>query len=410
MGLLTIQWAPIEMVRSGDYAGAVAALGDSWPGIGQKPLRGGTTDKEYALLLLACGLLSIRLGRMKQTNALEFAKDMLSESARLLSGEPEECAAQLYLGSAYSDCGEYQEALAIADSVLVMEADSEVVIGASVLKATALKRQGLLNEAWNTLEAARPLADAVLSVSKGNYFIERGNLQRRFGNLDQAIAEYDQAEHVFLNAGSLVYVGVALNNVAGVYLEQQRFNLAHNAVSRAADLFRKSGDRAFEAKALDQTAKIYLAQDKPCEAEPIARRAVLLLENGDNKSWLAEALITHARTLMRMGTDQAIARLERAAEICETIGDSKQGQEANEELVNVFKNSRTLMTRLREITTKLQNSVIRYTLKLHGNRIPPAATSLGISRQALEDRLKRIEDVKPAKRRRGKSLFRNPTC
>jgi tetratricopeptide (TPR) repeat protein len=407
MGLLTIEWAPIEMVRSGDYTGAIAALSDSWPGVGQKPHRQrGATDREYGFLLLACGMISIKLGRFDQSRCFEIAKDMLSESARLLHGEPEECAARLHLGTAYSDCGEYREALAVADAVLEMEADSEVVFAASVLKAAALKHQGELAKAWKTLKSIELLAAAVTPIARGNYFIERGTLQRRLGNLDQSLTEYDDAEHCFLNNGNMWHVAIVLNNAAGIYTDQARFNLAHNAASRAVSLFRKANDKAFEAKALDQTANIYLAQGLPCEAEPIARRAVSLLESGDNRSWLAEALITHSRALMRMGTEGAKIQIQRAVEICDEIGDARQGAEAQEAAVVIFKNARTLSNKLRECLRRIEPAIIKYALRLNGNRIPPTARFLGMSRQNLEDKLTRMSDVRPTKRRRARPIFR----
>jgi|GEM_PF-5991283 len=405
MGLLAIEWAPLDLIRGGNYAAAAASLGSGWPGIGEKPARRGMANREYALLLLACGVLSIRLGRTREGKTLAAAKDMLSESARLLSGQPEQHAAQLYLGTAYSDAGEYNEALAIADIALNTESDSEVVIGASVLKATAFKRQGFLQKAWETLESVKSLAEAVSPVFRGNYFIERGNVQRRLQNLDQAIADYDEAEECFLSAGSVLYVGVTLNNVSNVYIEQGRFSLAHNAATRAVHLFQKLGDRAFEARALDQSAKIFLAQNSPFEAEPLARRAVALLQVGDNQAWLAEALITHGRSLMSMGTDRALAQLELASKICETIGDHVQGEEASEELLNLFKNTRTLNQKFRDVLTRIEHSVIKHALKLHGNRIPPAAQSLGITRQLLLKKLSTMSDCAPTKRRRAKSLF-----
>lgn len=406
MGLLTIEWAPIELMRAGKYSAAVQALGDLWPGVGQKPIRRDLADRDYALLLLACGMLSIRLGRTEQAKIFGVAKDMLSESARLLAGEPEECAARLSLGSAYSDCGEYPEALAIADSVLEMEADSEVVFGAHVLKAAALKHQGELAEAWRMLEAARPLVNAVVPIARGNFFVERGTLQRKLGNPDQAIIEYDKAEHCFLDAGSMWHEAIVLNNIAGIYTDQGNFSQAHNAASRAVALFRATKDKAFEAKALDQTAKIHLAQENPCEAEPLARRAVALLEFGDNASWLAEALITHGKALIMLGTEQARIQIERAAEICNVIGDGQQSSEAEQALSSIFQKARSLKDRLRSI----EPPIIRYVLRCHGNRIPPAAQSLGITRQALEDRIKKISDITPTKSRRRKALFRNRDC
>lgn len=406
MGLLTIEWRPIELLRAGDYAAAVTELDDLWPGLGVKPSRNGQTDREYGLLLLACGLLSIRLGRAEQARSFEIAKDMLSESARLFTGEPEECAARLALGSAYSDAGEYREALAVADSVLEMEADSEVAFGAHVLKAAALKHQKSFSEAWSSLEAAKPLAAAVLPIARGNFYVERGTLQRRLGNLNEAIEEYDQAEQCFLNARSLWHAAIVLNNLAGIYTDQEKFNLAHNSAGRAVALFRQSKDKAFEAKALDQTARIYLAQNKPAEAEPIARRAVTLLESGDNASWLAEALITHGKALMIMGTDLAKRQIERASEICNRIADHQQDAEAQEALSAIFKQSRSM----RELLKSFEPSIIRYALRCYGNRIPPAAKLLGITRQALEDKVSKMADITPTKRRRRKSLFRNRGC
>ena len=187
------------------------------------------------------------------------------------------------------------------------------------------------------------------------------------------------------------------------------FNLAHNTASRAAALFQQCRDKAFEAKALDQIANIFLAQDRPCDAEPVARRAVGLLETGDNKAWLAEALITHSRALLRMGTEQAKIQIERATEICLMIGDHHQAAEAHNVLVSIFKNARTLRFRISECLRTIESEIIKRVLRFHDNRIPPTARSLGINRQALENRISKM-GITPTKRRRAKSLFSNPDC
>lgn len=407
MGLLTIQWAPLELVRNGEYQAAIAELGSRWPGLGEIPRREELPDKEYALLLLVCGMLSVKLAAVEQRSVQETAKDMLSKSARLLAGEPEECAAKLYLAATYNETGEYEEALAVAEAVLSMEADSEVEFCALLVKAIAVRRLGRIDEAWSVLEIARPLAGAVLPLAKGKFYLERGNAQQALGNLEQAILEYDEASQCFVSCENARYAATVSNNVATVYMRQGQLHLALQSARHAANLFHHLKDRAFEAKALDQIATIFLAENKPVEAETAARRAVELLDSGTNAAWLAEALITHGRALLQMGTEQAQSQIKRAAEICATIGDHQQVGEAEDLLVYAFKTARGARDRLNEHLKRIEPKMIQRALEFHGNRIPPAAKSLGMTRQALEDKASRISGITPTKRRRGKTIIRN---
>lgn len=407
MGLLTIEFAPMELIRSGEYAAAIAQLGSRWPGIGVTPPQKKLSDRDYALLLLACGTLSVKLGKIEQSDCLESSKDMLSESARLLEGQPEECAARLYLGTAYSDCGEYQEALTVAENVLSMEADSEIEFNAGVLKAIAQKHLGPPLEALQTLEAIKPLTKVVAPIARGKYYLERGNLKHLLGQIDEAITEYDIAEQCFLDCGSTRHAAMVSNNLSGIYLDQECLPLAHSAAQRAINLFHRLRDKAFEAKAWDQLARIYLSQGNYFDAEDAARRSVGLLSKGNNQSWLAESLITHGRALAKMGIEQAERQLSKAADLCRVIGDRKQGLEAGDELAKLFNDVRTASRNLRQSIDSVEHTIIKRALECNDQRISPAAQALGIKRQLLEKKISKFSDLTPKKRTRRKTLVRN---
>src|SRR5215217_4913936 len=74
--------AAADLIYSGQYEGAREALGELWPGVGQRPTVEKWPDAAGAEVLLQCGTLTGWLGSARNVSgAQEQAKDMLSEAA-----------------------------------------------------------------------------------------------------------------------------------------------------------------------------------------------------------------------------------------------------------------------------------------------------------------------------------------
>src|SRR5215207_4405812 len=72
-----------EFIHKGQYEAAREALGELWPGVGQRPEVGHLPPAVGAEVLLQCGTLTGWLGSARHVpGAQEQAKDMLSEAER----------------------------------------------------------------------------------------------------------------------------------------------------------------------------------------------------------------------------------------------------------------------------------------------------------------------------------------
>src|SRR5215207_11661649 len=72
-----------DFIHKGQYEAAREALGELWPGVGQRPQVSNLPPPVGAEVLLQCGALTGWLGSARNVSgAQEQAKDMLSEAER----------------------------------------------------------------------------------------------------------------------------------------------------------------------------------------------------------------------------------------------------------------------------------------------------------------------------------------
>src|SRR5688572_11844955 len=100
--------------EKGQYEDAREALGELWPGIGERPDLEGFPPAVAAEVLFRCGTLTRHLGNAKNVaGAQEWAKDMLSEEARMFraQGAPAKVSETQYeLAMCYWWLGQHDEA------------------------------------------------------------------------------------------------------------------------------------------------------------------------------------------------------------------------------------------------------------------------------------------------------------
>lgn len=407
MVLIETVGSAIDLASKGDYREAIEALGDHWPGVGVEPACEGTTDLEYAKLLLVCGILTVELGSWTSTRCQASAKDLLSKSVRLFGNEACDVA-RYWLAIAYLRCGENNEALAITDSILGQKnASAEIVFLAGAVKGLTLLNLGKVPESAQAFDSVEIFLSAVPPMSRGRFLLNRGMLCRASGRLDDALACYEQAISMFRLAGSVRHQAAAHNNIAVVYTEQRRLVEAHAVARKALAVFEELGDLAHQAKVWDQIAQIYGLQENFAQMEQCASRAVEILSASDHEGWLAESLITLGTALAHLGMERTKGTLTRALAICNRLTDTKQAKLAVDAMWRIVKTGKDVRKALDRELLPIEETVYREVLAANRGRITATAETLDLNHQVLAKRLEtRFPDLLPPKRRRHKSLFK----
>lgn len=399
-----------HLANQGDFQSAIELLGDRWQGVGVEPPREDEGDLVYAQLLLACGILTVKLGKFTARSQAE-AKDLLSKSVRLYGEDLGRYEALFWLATAYSFCGEHGEALTLVESLLAdQKADVDTEFSAGILKGYSHLMLGNVSLAEVSFSGVVILINAVSPLCRGKFYLTRGMLFRQTGRLEEALSDYDLAFASFGCAESPRYQAAAKNNVAGVLIEQQKFEEARLAAESALSVFSQLNDRAHEAKVWDQLARIYEREENYREMVRCADRAVELLSAGDHEGWLAEALITQGTARARLGLAEAKAALERALEICERQGDPKQADEVTKAMWEIARRGRETRDIIRSDVSSLERSVFERVLEKHNGRVSPAAHELGLHHQQfqreLTNRYPELLQKRTARVRRHRSIMR----
>lgn len=402
---ITILQTVAEFLCREEIGAAAEALGDDWRGPGIAPLRQGRDDTTYARLLMLCGVLTMKLGVMTLAPVRDASRDMLSKSARLFGDNPEGQAARLWTGITYIQSGEYHEAIVWADSILTEgTSTADVTFSATLTRAIAELRLGDATKSLKSLEEIRSLYTLVSDISKGKYCLQLGIAYRQLKRRDEALLAYDEAAEQFHTAGSPRHEAQALNNIAGIYLDQGSLLRAQVYADRAVSIFRSLGDKGCEAKAWDTIANIHLIAGRYRFAVRAARKSVNLLTDSNQEGWLAEALITLAAAAAHLGHEESVLSLTTAAEISERLGNQEQADLARQELWNVVRKTKELGSRLLATVQPVEKTIIERALDKHEGRIARAANELGMKHQLLDKRIRALglshKRQTPVKRKR----------
>lgn len=381
-----------EMIALGDFGGAVAALGPEWRGPGVTPSRNGYDDRSYAYLMMVCGVLTAEFGLMGN-RLLEKSKDMLFKSVRLFGDDLEGAQIALsWLGTAYDRCGDFNEALALADGLLQNKDSSlSVMVCAAKTKSIALDGLGNPQAALDTLSEMANAVSALPALIQGKFYLQRGKVLRKLGRLDEALEDYDLAMECFHSAKSLRYEAVASNNIAGVYIDLNEFTRAHVLTEKAVRLFKSLGDENHEGMAWDQSAQIYRKEGKYHEAERASQTAISLLERGDHSDFLAEAYTTYGTILIEKGM-AAIQPLQKAAAIYAQQNNQVQLQAVNsvmwDAVVRIKRLAKDTSSAMYEAVRPIEKLVIEQALERHDWHFTPAAKELGMTHRGMREKLK----------------------
>lgn len=402
-----------EIVKScafGDFAGAEEALGDDWQGPGVMPGRGERGDRDYAVVVMLCGILTVERGMMGG-HFQEQGKNMLSTSVDLFGDDVEGSqTARAWLATAYDRCGDLNEALALAEFLLESkDSNLETTVCAAKSKALALTGLGHPEKALTVLNDISGALEGVGPLLQGKVFLQRGMVLRRLGQLDEALVTYDAAIEKFSEAKSPRCEASAINNMGAVYMYRGDFARALVLTDKAIRLFQEIGDDVHAGAAWDMSAQISRKYGKPYDAERSARKAIALLEQTDRSDYLAEAYTTLGTVLIEIGAGAADP-LQKAAAIYAQTGNTVLLDSVNsvlwDSVLKIKQLAKDTHAAMFQAVKPAEQRIIEYTLEKHNWHVSPAAAELKLTHRGLSEKLRRhypdlfakIPPAKPRKR------------
>jgi|SRR5215207_9372113 len=126
-----------DLIHAGQYEAAREALGDLWPGVGERPDVKKLPPVTAAEVLLQCGVLTGWLGSARNVSgAQEKAQDLLTEALRKFQSQGKRSKvseAQYELGMCYWRLGQYDEARVVMREALKPLTDDDIELKAKIL-------------------------------------------------------------------------------------------------------------------------------------------------------------------------------------------------------------------------------------------------------------------------------------
>lgn len=323
-----------DLIHKGRYEAAREALGELWPGVGEKPDVKGLPPVLEAEVLLRCGVLTGWLGRIKSVEgAQEKAQDLITEALRKFQsqGRYEKVSeAQYELGVCYWRLGAYDEARVIMREALTPLTDTDLELKAKILIRRTIVElcENKFYEALNILNDARPVFESANDALKGRWHGQMGLVLARLADAggdasytDRAIIEFTAAIYHYEQAGHERYCATNRNNVAMLLYRLGRYRGAHEQLDRAGATLLRLKDAGLLAQVDETRARVFLAERKYGEADRVITRAVQTLEKGGASAYLSDALTIQGVTRARLGAgEESIQLLRRAMSVAEESG------------------------------------------------------------------------------------------
>ena len=323
-----------DFIHKGQYEAAREALGELWPGVGQRPPVGKLAPSVDAEVLLQCGALTGWLGSVRNVSgAQEQAKDMLSEAARMFRAQraPAKVSeAQYELGICYWRLGSFDEARLVLGEALkpLTDADVESKAKIHIRRTLAEISENKYYDALNILKEAEPVFESANDALKGRWHGQKGLVLRRLASaegqadyFDKAIIEYTAAIYHYEQARHERYCALNLNNLAFLLYKLGRYRDAHEHLDRAQLIFTKLKDTGNVAQVDETRARVLVAEKRYREADCIMPRVIKTLEQSGESALLADALTVQGVVWARLGGfDGSINVLKQAIRVAQDSG------------------------------------------------------------------------------------------
>jgi tetratricopeptide (TPR) repeat protein len=334
--------AAADLIHRGQYEGAREALGDLWPGVGQRPPVSNLPPAVGADVLLQCGTLTGWLGSARNVSgAQEQAKDMLSEAERGFRSQgmlTKASEAQYELGMCYWRLGAYDEARLVMREALKPLADADLELKAKIhIRRTLVEVwDNRCYDALNILKEAEPVFASANDALKGRWHGQKGLVLRRLAAAegkadyyDRAIIEYTAALYHYEQARHERYCGTNLNNLAFLLYKLGRYREAHEHLDRAQLIFTKLKDTGNLAQVDETRARILIEEKKYREADRVLASVIKTFKQGGESALLTDALAAQGVIWSRLGAHEASLNiLRQAMKVAQDAGALTQAGQA----------------------------------------------------------------------------------
>jgi tetratricopeptide (TPR) repeat protein len=323
-----------DFTHAGQYEAAREALGELWPGIGERPDVKRLPPVVAAEVLLQCGSLTGLLGSARNiAGAQEKAKDLLTEAARKFQSQgryAKASEAQSEIGACYWRLGAYEEARLVMREALKSLTDADVELKARILIRRTMVElcENKFYDALSILKEAQPVFDSASDALKGRWHGQLGLVLARLADVegraeytDKAIIEFTAAIYHYEQAGHKRYCATNRNNVAMLLYRVGRYRDSHEHLDRAGATLLRLKDAGLLAQVDETRARVFIAEGKYQEAGRVIARAIQTLEQGGASAYLADALTIQGIAQARLGAgEDSINTLRRAMGVAEESG------------------------------------------------------------------------------------------
>ena len=169
-----------DLIHKGQYEAASEALGELWPGIGERPDVKRLPPVVAAEVLLQCGALTGLLGSARNVSGVqERAQDLLTEAIRKFESQgkyQKASEARCELGACYWRLGAHDEARVIMEEALkpLKETDAEQKAKILIRRTLVEISESRYHEALNILKEVEPFFESTNDALKGRWHGQKG--------------------------------------------------------------------------------------------------------------------------------------------------------------------------------------------------------------------------------------------
>jgi tetratricopeptide (TPR) repeat protein len=322
-----------ELAYAGQYEAAREALGELWPGIGERPEVKQLPPVVAAEVLLQCGVLTGWLGSARSvTGAQERAKDLLFEALRAFKSQGKTSKvseAQYELGMCYWRLGAYDEARVVMREALKPLGDDDAELRAKILiRLTVVEVwANRYYEALEILKEAEPTLESANDATKGRWHGQRSTIylwMASTGNVeyvDRAIIEMTAATYHYERAGHERYCAINLNNLAFALYKIGKYPEAHEQLDRAREILSRLQDHGIIGQVDETRARVLVAEQRYEDADRVIQGVIRTFERGGESALLADALTVQGVARARLGNQESSLHiLRRAVQIAHDAG------------------------------------------------------------------------------------------
>lgn len=323
-----------DFTHAGQYEAAREALGELWPGIGERPDVKKLPPAVAAEVLHQCGALTGLLGGARNVSgAQERAKDLLTEAVRKFQSQgkyQKASEAQCELGACYWRLGAHDDARVTMREALKPLTDSDAELKARILIRLTLAEiwDNKYYEALNILKEAEPVFESASDALKGRWHGQKGLVLRRLATaegqadyFDKAIIEYTAAIYHYERAKHERYCALNLNNLAFLLYKLGRCADAHEHLDRAQFIFTKLKDAGNLAQVDETRARVLVAEKRYRDADRLIAGVIKTFEQGGESGLLADAFTVQGVVWARLGVvDSSVSVLRKAMKVGQASG------------------------------------------------------------------------------------------